>query len=383
MSVSAGLYGNLACNANCVSFDTSGCYSSFFLTQPIDTSAAVGSTASFSFTLNPHVTLGSIQWYVDNLARRREVAVNLPIAGAMGTSLSISNVQLSQNGYLYSAVVTNSGGVSQTSSSAKLTVTAGGGGGGGGGGSGPVSGFGDPHFVGWNGARFDFDGVDQQVFNLLSDDDVQLNARFGRVLGAPRRYLAGIYMVEMGLRIEQHRVHIVAGGHLPNDYGTVLLDGRQLTLPHSRLLLNTSVELFGGAESYLEVEWGGLRPLHEYGIDDDHQLASYIVSITIGRRYELTIVLAHERGRYAYERRTLALSGRLLDASATPHGVLGQTAGRSLAKRHLGDVMSSSSFKIEGTEDDYRIRDADDLFGTSFAFNRYTNDESRRRRRSA
>ena len=66
----------------------------------------------------------------------------------------------------------------------------------------------------------------------------------------------------------------------------------------------------------------------------------------------------------------------MLKSDAAPHGILGQSAPRSVNKRRHTSSTSLSTreergeFEIEGSIGDYRVRD-DSLLGDSFAFNMF------------
>jgi len=63
----------------------------------------------------------------------------------------------------------------------------------------------------------------------------------------------------------------------------------------------------------------------------------------------------------------------MLKSDAAPHGILGQSAPRSVNKRRHTSSTSSSTrgeFEIEGSIGDYRVRD-DSLLGDSFVFNMF------------
>jgi hypothetical protein len=85
-------------------------------TQPVNQTAAIGATATFTAAAGGHPR-PAVQWYVNaNLG-----AGFTAIGSATSTTLTLNNVTLSQNGYSYEAVFTNSVGTI-TTSAATLTV---------------------------------------------------------------------------------------------------------------------------------------------------------------------------------------------------------------------------------------------------------------------
>jgi len=192
---------------------------------------------------------------------------------------------------------------------------------------------GDPQFVGIMGQSYQIHGIDNAVYNIISDPLFQLNSRFVFLQG-PRSCptlpstgkLAvgcwthdGSYLGNLGLQtISGDRVLIQSGG--ANDGLKVLLNGKIMTVSSSMVTLvsNYEVTLHVGAFT-IQVE----------NIDGFINLAR---------------VQLHSR------------------RNITAHGLLGQTWNNK--------IYPGSIKVIEGEVDDYVIDEGDE-FGVSFAYNRF------------
>ena len=239
-----------------------------------------------------------------------------------------------------------------------ITNVAGGGGGGGGdsssgggGGDNPTGGYvvGDPQFVGLRGQSFQVHGMDGAVYALISDESMQLNARF-TYLDGPRPCPvmpstgkrsacwshAGSYMSEMGLLTSGGQRLSIQGGRAHHGFLSVTLDDQPLT-PGQQLALTfhgqndsstTAVQLLSTHELVLHTP--------DFTIHIDN--SDHFVNLAALH------VRPHRWQRLA------------------AHGLLGQTWQQ---RRYSGSVK-----EIEGEVDDYVVTD-NDLFGTHFVYNRF------------
>jgi len=78
------------------------------------------------------------------------------------------------------------------------------------------TGGGDPHFKGFQGQKFDFDGVEDHVYNLITDCSFQLNTRFISI-----RDLT--FMGEIGIMTNNHEILLKPGGDI-----SAIVDGKEL-----------------------------------------------------------------------------------------------------------------------------------------------------------
>lgn len=196
-------------------------------------------------------------------------------------------------------------------------------------------GAGDPHFYGFNRAWFDFDGARDQVFNLLSDAAVHVNAAF---IGGP--VPGQTFMGEIGIQAGGgvDRVSIahcgyscieatVNGEPLVADAETVTPSGARLLLTRGE---NATVE-FEDATYRLKVSSPIADTVWKGGAEDTPHLD---------------------------------IAAELLGYPTDPHGVLGQTA------RHLtsaavsrtavdedkeADAAAADGFAMDGVDADYRV----------------------------
>ena len=70
--------------------------------------------------------------------------------------------------------------------------------------------WGDPHFVGAEGGKYDVHGEPGKVYNILSDKGIQMNAKFDNPAGEP----SVTYVYETGITLNGHQVHFDKDGTL-------------------------------------------------------------------------------------------------------------------------------------------------------------------------
>jgi len=187
---------------------------------------------------------------------------------------------------------------------------------------------GDPQFVGLRGQSFQVHGIDGAVYNLISDVDVQINARFSFLDADAQRQCP--VMPSTGKRSAACWTH-------PGSYLTEM--GVQLATPAAAGLV-VYVDGVKGSSSTSVVE---LLSTHE-------------VRVTGGR---FSVEVENVDGFINIRR--VEVSGGL--SGLTSHGLLGQTWS---TQRH-----ASSLKVIEGEVDDYVVAE-NDVFGTDFVFNQFT-----------
>jgi hypothetical protein len=215
---------------------------------------------------------------------------------------------------------------------------------------------GDPSFVGFHGQQFQVHGIPNRVFNILSLQQLQLNARFS-FIGANEvmtggemrqaRLLAevqgvqlpltpawshdGTFMSEMGLKLGSQRLHVKSGAYATGL--TVTVDGI-VAQPGSVVAASDAMRVTVGAHS-LQVQ---------------HGLISFDIVNSDG-------FLNIERASL----RAASASTQQLD------GLLGQTAHRSNT-----EMLGGSQAVKEHQLLDYLLPDVDALFSDDFVRNRFT-----------
>lgn len=174
--------------------------------------------------------------------------------------------------------------------------------------------YGDPIFQS-NGGRFEVRGEANRIYNLLSDSNIQVNARF--VPSGTEETNLG----DFGVQIRNHRIEYRNGG-------TVFFNGTQL---------------FAGAEVVLEngetLEWTGRA-----------------LTITTS---EYNIKIKPNR----IEIKTGQLG--VFQDGVMPHGLFGQTIDLEGRPRNGTGIQGEGA--IEGTYRDYEVQD---LFSNNFRYNR-------------
>ena len=223
--------------------------------------------------------------------------------------------------------------------------------------------FGDPHFIGLDGKRFDFDGEPGQIFNLLSDSEVQVNTLLGQFKLGPHSFIEGVVMTQIGMRLREHSVVVNAGGPEFDSVGFVLVDGQLLEDDAS---LDFSDE--GEGKEPIHIEFDRKNSFSDKLGIGSHDNAVGHLTVVYGSQYVLTVVLV-ESGRnhegqwvVPYARRSLDFSAHPLSSDLNPHGLFGQTSEAHSNKR--------SRSNIEGDKEDYKIQSGD-LLGTDFTFNKF------------
>jgi len=200
----------------------------------------------------------------------------------------------------------------------------------------------DPSFVGLRGQKYQVHGVDHQIYNLISDPLFQLNSRFmflsesndcpiipstGRTAHQCFTH-PGSYLGNLALRTLRDDRLLIESGDANGGFSMVQWNGRDLTLPTN----NSVMEMISSHEITLHLD--PLFTIRVENIDGFLNLASVV-----------------------FDGMNLAMAGNL-----STHGLFGQTWKNARYKSTLK--------VIEGEVDDYTILD-NDLFGTSFPYNRF------------
>ena len=199
---------------------------------------------------------------------------------------------------------------------------------------------GDPQFKGLRGQSYQVHGIDGAVYNLISDDDVQLNARFAFRTGprpcptlrhawtegeeaAPISCWShdGSYLAELGLQTGSGERLLVKAGEAKDGFAAVQVGSDDVQVGKKAA---SSVSVVRHSTHHLTVV-AGQWTLHVENSDGFVNIAGVSVSTPI--------------------------------SELTSHGLLGQTH-----RRVKGN--------IEGDVDDYMVAE-NDVFGVDFPFNQF------------
>ncbi len=191
--------------------------------------------------------------------------------------------------------------------------------------------WGDPHFVGADGGKFDVHGEHGKYYNILSDSGLQVNARFGNWGNN-----GATIMSEFGLVVDGEEIAFNRAGQLYIDGETTSKDGSYL---------DGSVVKKGNSVTVST---------------DEYDITMYIKSGSIGTYLN-----------FDFASDNVAADGVL------PHGIWGQTAdGDGIARN--GDTGASAqgggaiedadgNITARGDKQAYKIYEVDGLFDTTFA----------------
>ena len=189
----------------------------------------------------------------------------------------------------------------------------------------------DPHFRGFDGSQYYFDGVSGQDYNIISDASMQLNAHFIRL-----NKLKGTYMGRIGLLFGEHSLSL--DPHFGVFYNGSLLTEAEVETPEGSFLVEK--------------------------VDNRFRLSFE------NKYYQIVARVVVEKGER--EEAYINLQATLIDTpEEMPHGILGQTARAAAAAsgERNSDEAAPATFVVEGVENDYYVRDG--LLGTDFTFNKF------------
>jgi hypothetical protein len=199
---------------------------------------------------------------------------------------------------------------------------------------------GDPQFIGLRGQSFQVHGIDGAVYNIISEENTQINSRFvflseGQcpvVNGKHEQNCwshPGSYLGEMSFQAKvagkTHKALITAGS-AHTGFDSVTMDGKTLSVGDS--------STFGSFAITVK--------------------SAFVVSVqTDSFSFELS-----NSDMFINQ----AVQARVPLSKIAAHGLLGQTT--------KAKVYPTATRYIEGEVDDYVIAD-NDIFGTDFAFNKF------------
>lgn len=218
--------------------------------------------------------------------------------------------------------------------------------------SGPSTVHGDPEFTGLRGQDYQIHGIDGAVYNIISDQYMQLNSRF-IFLDGPRACPiipstgvqsvacwshSGSYLGDLALKTNMGSKVYIASGPAATGFTTVEVDGVTVQPAHQSALLLSGTNMESGSFTFLSshevIVKVGLFELEIENSDDFLNLRSVLVR---GKNWPLLV-------------------------KEQAHGLLGQTW-----QVRKGNGINAV---IEGKVDDYLILE-DEVFGETFMYNKF------------
>lgn len=151
------------------------------------------------------------------------------------------------------------------------------------------SGSGDPHFVGLHGNHFEFQGIPGNVFNLLSDAKIQVNALFNRYSNN------ATVMGQIGIMIGNNKDKVlVSPGRSVSLNGSNLGSGQTVKLKEGTISVNGDVTTISTKEysiniynrgGYLDI---GIGTTPE-GVNRDEVMPNGVIGQTASGKLDLSI----------------------------------------------------------------------------------------------
>lgn len=201
--------------------------------------------------------------------------------------------------------------------------------------------WGDPHFVGFKGNKYDVMGQPDHFYNLLSDSNVQYNAKFVPWKGNEKATVVGEAGIQVG-NAESGLTHVSFSLN-----GEALVDGVKLNDGESRVFQT------------------GLRDMEGNFITGSAKLNGKDLIVNTG---EYVITLMAKPDGYIDHKLQVTKLGVQSDG-VLPHGLLGQTGRPDYSK---GDGKQGEGAQGEGAIDGvYTDYEVGSLFDSQFKFNQF------------
>jgi hypothetical protein len=206
---------------------------------------------------------------------------------------------------------------------------------------------GDPQIYGMQGQDFQVHGIPDEIFNMITYPNLQVNARFVYLSSGAchDNFTAcfahpGTYISEEGIRLGKDKIHVQAGSFKRGL--TVSVNGKKVADKKTTLKLG-SVELVNHRRVVVKTP---------------------IMSITISNSDKFlnqeTALFDHKLLALGAERKVLA-DGASFHSEVPLHGLQGQT---------WRNVEYPSGLEYEGSISDYHVTSGN-LFGSEFVFNQF------------
>jgi rubrerythrin len=212
---------------------------------------------------------------------------------------------------------------------------------------------GDPQFVGLRGQSYQVHGIDGEVYNLITSDNLQVNSRFVYLdSGKCQKEVAGhkiiacwshpgSYLGEVAIKLridgKLHTVLLVSGD-MDHGFESILFDGQPMAVSDSMKVEDKEGER-------VEVEY-----THSHYITVNTRLFSF--------GFESSDLFINQRVRVNVDFETLK--------QKNTHGLFGQSYKAGIRKGPIRKIK-----EIEGDVDEYAIVDGN-LFGDDFMYNTFS-----------
>jgi len=199
---------------------------------------------------------------------------------------------------------------------------------------------GDPQFVGLRGQSFQVHGIDGAVYNIISEQNTQVNSRFVFLSEGECPVINGVaeancwshpgsYLGEMSFQqIVDGKLHqaLVTAGDAKQGFASIQLDGKSLKVGDSFTFGSFAIKMVSTHHVTIQTE------------NFSFELSNSDMFIN------------------------QAVTNRVPLNKLKSHGLLGQT--------HAAKVYPTASRYIEGEVDDYVISDSS-IYGSDFAYNKF------------
>jgi hypothetical protein len=206
---------------------------------------------------------------------------------------------------------------------------------------------GDPQIIGMQGQDFQVHGIPDEIFNMITYPNLQVNARFVYLSSAEchDNFTAcfahpGTYISEEGIRLGKDKIHVEAGSFKKGL--TVSVNGKKITQKKTQVKLG-SVELVNHRRVVVNT------PVMTLTISNSDKFLNQETALADQKLLSL-----------GAERREL-LVGESFHPEVPLHGLQGQT---------WKNVVYPSGLEYEGSISDYHVTSGN-LFGTEFVFNQF------------
>jgi hypothetical protein len=206
---------------------------------------------------------------------------------------------------------------------------------------------GDPQIIGMQGQDFQVHGIPDEIFNLVTYPNLQVNARFVYLSSGVchDNFTAcfahpGTYISEEGIRLGSDKIHVIAGSFKKGL--TVSVNGKKVTEKKTSVKLG-SVEIINHRRVVIST------PIGTLAISNSDKFLNQESS------------LADQKLLSLGSERVVLKAGETFHSEVPLHGLQGQT---------WRNVEYPSGLDYEGSISDYHVVSGN-LYGTDFTFNQF------------
>jgi hypothetical protein len=197
--------------------------------------------------------------------------------------------------------------------------------------------------VGFDGEQYDVMGQGGNIYNMLSDKEVQYNTTFVNWGKPGKDGVQPTVIGEAGIQVGKNMVYFDRSGKAPTVNGKAMAEGEKIDLGNGRF-----------------AQWDGKKLIvktDEYTID-------------------LQVKQPEKNGGYIDSNVIINKGVNPLADGVSPHGLLGQTADGVKGARKGGDgnqnIEKQGGDVIDGVVDDYKV---DTLWDNIFKYNRFQSEK--------